>query len=44
MKKLLKNLGIWIIIAMIVGIVVGIFMGEDASIFKPLGDFFIQLI
>ena len=29
---------------MIIGIVVGIFMGEDASIFKPLGDFFIQLI
>jgi Na+/H+-dicarboxylate symporter len=44
MKKLLKNLGVWIIIAMIIGIVVGIFMGEDASIFKPLGDFFIQLI
>ena len=44
MKKLLKNLGIWIIIAMIVGIVVGIFMGEDASIFKPMDDFFIQLI
>ena len=44
MKKLLKNLGIWIIIAMIIGIVAGIFMGEDASIFKPLGDFFIQLI
>ncbi len=44
MKKLLKNLSVWIIIAMIVGIVVGIFMGEDASIFKPLGDFFIQLI
>ena len=44
MKKLLKNLGIWIIVAMIIGIVVGIFMGEDASFFKPLGDFFIQLI
>ena len=44
MKKLLKNLGIWIIIAMIIGIVVGIFMGEEASMFKPLGDFFIQLI
>jgi Na+/H+-dicarboxylate symporter len=29
---------------MIIGIVVGIFMGEDASIFKPLGDLFIQLI
>lgn len=44
MKKLLKNLGVWIIIAMIVGIVVGIFMGEDAAVFKPLGDLFIQLI
>ena len=44
MKKLLKNLGIWIIVAMIIGIIVGIFMGEDASFFKPLGDFFIQLI
>lgn len=44
MKKLLKNLGVWIIIAMIIGIVVGIFMGEDATMFKPLGDLFIQLI
>ena len=44
MKKLLKNLGIWIIIAMIIGIVVGIIMGPQASMFKPLGDFFIQLI
>ena len=44
MKKLLKNLGVWIIIAMIIGIVVGIFMGPEASMFKPLGDLFIQLI
>ena len=44
MKKLLKNLGVWIIIAMIIGIVVGIFMGPEAAIFKPLGDLFIQLI
>ena len=44
MKKLLKNLGVWIIIAMIVGIIVGVFMGPDASAFKPLGDLFIQLI
>ena len=44
MKKLLKNLGVWIIIAMIIGVVVGIFMGEDATMFKPLGDLFIQLI
>lgn len=44
MKKLLKNLGVWIIIAMIVGIIVGALLGPDASIFKPLGDLFIQLI
>ena len=44
MKKLLKNLGVWIIIAMLIGIVVGIIMGPEASIFKPLGDLFIQLI
>lgn len=44
MKKLLKNLGVWIIIAMVVGIIVGIFMGPEASMFKPVGDLFIQLI
>ena len=44
MKKLFKNLGLWIIIAMIIGVVVGIFMGPEASMFKPLGDLFIQLI
>ena len=44
MKKLLKNVGFWIIIAMVIGAVVGIQMGPDASMFKPLGDLFIQLI
>ena len=44
MKKLLKNLGLWIIIAMVIGIIVGAFMGPEASMFKPLGDLFIQLI
>ena len=44
MKKLLKNLGVWIIIAMVIGVIVGIFMGPEASMFKPLGDLFIQLI
>ena len=44
MKKLLKNVGVWIIIAMAIGIVVGAFMGPEASMFKPLGDLFIQLI
>ena len=44
MKKLLKNLGLWIIVAMVIGIIVGAFMGAEASMFKPLGDLFIQLI
>lgn len=44
MKRLLKNLGIWILIAMAIGIVVGIIMGPEAAMFKPLGDLFIQLI
>ena len=43
-KKLLKNLGIWILIAMIIGAVVGSYMGPEAEMFKPLGDLFIQLI
>lgn len=44
MKKLLKNLGVWIVVAMVVGVIVGIAMGPEASMFKPLGDLFIQLI
>ena len=44
MKKLLKNLGLWIIVAMVIGVIVGIFMGPEASVFKPLGNLFIQLI
>ncbi len=42
--KLLKNLGFQILVAMIIGAVVGIAMGEQASIFAPLGDIFIKLI
>lgn len=44
MKKLFKNLGWWILVAMVAGIVVGIAMGEQAAIFAPLGKLFIQLI
>lgn len=44
MKKLLKNLGFWILVAMVIGIFVGVAMGPEASAFKPLGDLFIQLI
>ena len=44
MLKLLKNLGFWIIVAMVLGIIAGGLMGSEASIFAPLGTLFIQLI
>ena len=44
MKKLIKNLGLWILVAMIAGVVVGVAMGEEAKMFAPLGTLFIQLI
>ena len=44
MKKLLQNLGVWILVAMIAGVAVGAAMGEDAKVFAPLGTLFIQLI
>ena len=44
MQKLIKNLGFWILVAMVAGIVVGVVMGEEASLFVPLGTLFIQLI
>lgn len=43
-KGLLSNLGFWIIIAMILGIIAGAIMGKGASVFAPLGDIFMQLI
>ena len=44
MKKLLHNIGFWILVAMVAGIVVGMLMGEQAAVFAPLGSLFIQLI
>lgn len=44
MKKLLKNLGVWILVAMVAGVAVGAAMGDEAKIFAPLGTLFIQLI
>ena len=44
MKKLVKNLGLWILVAMVAGVVVGVAMGNDATMFAPLGTLFIQLI
>ena len=44
MGKLLKNLGFWILVAMVAGVVVGAVMGDEAKMFTPLGALFIQLI
>ena len=44
MKKLVKNLGLWILVAMVAGVVAGVVMGENATMFTPLGTLFIQLI
>lgn len=44
MKKLMNNLGVWILIAMLAGIVAGVVLGPAAAALKPLGDLFIQLI
>ena len=44
MKRVIKSLGFWILVAMAAGIVVGASMGESAAMFGPLGTLFIQLI
>ena len=44
MKQLLKNLGLWILVAMVAGVGAGMLMGEESVMFKPLGSLFIQLI
>lgn len=43
-KSIFANLGLWIIIAMILGIIVGLIMGKKASMFSPFGDIFMQLV
>jgi len=40
----MKSMGFQILLAMILGVVIGIVMGEEASMFAPLGTLFIQLI
>lgn len=40
----IKHLGIIIIGAMLLGTLAGVIFGENASVFSPLGDIFIQLI
>ena len=43
-KTLFKNLGFWILVAMVAGVAAGALMGEESAMFKPLGSLFIQLI
>ncbi|SFT88136.1 Na+/H+-dicarboxylate symporter [Selenomonas sp. GACV-9] len=40
----LDKLGIWIIVATVLGAVVGLVMGEPAHMFAPMGNLFMQLI
>lgn len=43
-KSLLGNIGVQVVIAMIVGTLVGAIMGQSATMFAPLGTIFINLI
>ena len=43
-KMIINKLGTLILIAMILGIAVGLALGETAQIFAPIGDLFMQLI
>ncbi len=43
-KSLLKNIGVQVVIAMILGTTIGAIMGHDATVFSPLGAIFINLI
>ncbi|WP_374702347.1 dicarboxylate/amino acid:cation symporter [Shewanella sp. GutCb] len=40
----MNNIGLQVVIAMIIGALVGLYMGEDAAIFGPLGTIFIHLV
>lgn len=43
-SNILKNTGAQVVVAMIVGALVGVAMGERAAMFAPLGELFINLI
>lgn len=43
-KKWLSSIGMQVVIAMLIGAVVGHLMGADAAVFAPLGTLFISLI
>ena len=42
--RMVRNLGFWIFIAMLLGIATGVLMGNQAAIFGPIGKLFMQLI
>ncbi len=44
LKKGLQNVGVQVMIAMLLGTLAGVIMGETASMFAPLGSLFIHLI
>ena len=43
-QSILKDLGTWIVIATVLGAVVGLFLGKSAHMLAPIGDLFMQLI
>lgn len=43
-KNLLQNIGVQVVIAMVLGTLIGAAMGHDATMFSPLGAIFINLI
>lgn len=43
-SSFMRNTGLQILVAMVLGAIAGVVMGENAVIFKPLGDLFIHLI
>lgn len=43
-KGLMHNIGVQIVIAMVIGTLVGAIMGQSAAMFAPLGTIFIHLI
>lgn len=43
-KGLVKNVGFQVMVAMVLGAVAGVLMGQQATMFAPLGTLFIQLI
>ncbi len=43
-QSIFKNIGVQVVIAMIIGAFAGFAMGEQASIFAPLGTIFISLV